>query len=129
MSLMIAVVVLAGDIQDVNGARLLLSKVKGRLPRFKHIWADASYTGTLIEWVRATCNWALEIVRVKDKPQSFQVQPHRWVVERTFAWLGKYRRLSKDYEYLTESSEAMIYLAMTHIMLRRLTRQPKASSP
>jgi len=120
LGLVISLVVLAGRIQDVNAARILLEQVRGRLPRSEHIWADGGYTGTLIEWVASQFKWVLEIVKAKDKSKGFQVLPRRWVVERTFAWLGKYRRLSKDYEYLTQSSEAMIYLAMTYLMLRRL---------
>ena len=69
------------------------------------------------------CGWLLTIVKRNDDVKGFQVLPRRWVVGRTFAWLGRYRRLSKDYEYLTASSEAMIYVAMIHLMLVRLARQ------
>lgn len=88
----------------------------------KRIWADGMYRGQLIDWVRRTCHWALEIVKRSDDVPGFKVLPHRWIVERTFAWLSHYRRLSKDYEYLPETSEAMIQVAMTRMMLRRLAR-------
>ena len=86
------------------------------------IWADAAYSGQLVDWVKVVCGWMLEIVKRSDDIKGFKVLPHRWVVERTFGWLGRYRRLSKDYEGLTESSQALIYAAMVHIMIRRLTR-------
>ena len=69
------------------------------------------------------CGWLLQLVKRNDDVQGFQVLPRRWVVERTFAWLGRYRRLSKDYEDLPASSEAMLYVAMIHLMLVRLARQ------
>jgi putative transposase len=86
------------------------------------IWADAAYSGQLVDWVNSVCGWMLEIVKRSDNIKGFQVLPRRWVVERTFGWLGRYRRLSKDYEGLTESSQAFIYISMIHIMLRRLGR-------
>jgi putative transposase len=129
MGLLIAVVVHAADIQDVVGARLLLGKLQGLLPRMKLIWADGGYVGSLIEWVRSLLGWTLEIVKRDRNLHTFVVLPRRWVVERTFAWLGRYRRLSKDYEYRTERSEAMIYLVMTQIMVRRLARQQASPGP
>lgn len=113
----------AASIQDRDGAKLLLEKAKGRFPRLRLIWADGGYTGKLVDWAKTLCHWVLEIVRRSDDVKGFQVLPHRWVVERTFGWLGRYRRLSKDYEGLPESSEAMIYIAMIHLMVRRLGRQ------
>ena len=86
------------------------------------IWADSGYSGQLVDWVKGMCGWILEIVKRSDDIKGFQVLPHRWIVERTFGWLGRYRRLSKDYEGLTESSQALIYAAMIHIMIRRLGR-------
>lgn len=68
------------------------------------------------------CGWLLEIVKRSDEVKGFQVLPRRWVVERTFAWLNNYRRLSKDYEQVPETSEAFIYVAMTHLMVRRLAK-------
>ena len=117
---MLAVVVHAASIQDRDGAKRVLAKLKGLFPRLKRIWADGAYAGQLIEWTRKLGRWVLEIVKRSDDLAGFVVLPRRWIVERTFAWFGRYRRLSKDYETLTESSEAVIYLAMTHLMLRRL---------
>jgi len=95
---------------------------KGAFPRLKLIWADAGYSGQLIEWVNLVCGWVLEIVKRNDDIKGFQVLPRRWVVERTFGWLGIYQRLSKNYEGLTESSQALIYAAMIPLMVRRLGR-------
>lgn len=86
----------------------------------KLIWADAGYSGKLVEWVKRTCGWVLEIVKRRDNIREFKVLPHRWIVERTFGWLGRYRRLSKDYEGLTESSQALIYATMIRIMINRI---------
>ena len=88
----------------------------------KFIWADAGYSGQLSDWVKITSGLVLEIVKRSDDVKGFKVLPHRWVVERTFGWLGRYRRLSKDYEGLTESSQALIYAAMIKIMIRRLAK-------
>lgn len=123
----------SGDIRDADGAELVFEAVKEISRRLKKIWADMGYRGEgLRQWVVINTDWELEIVK---KPSSwgrypedveppsmpaFTVLKRRWVVERTFAWLGRYRRLSKDYEYLPKSSETMIYLAMSNLMLRRL---------
>ncbi|MBC7226963.1 MAG: IS5 family transposase [Thermoflexales bacterium] len=125
LGLLLMVIVHAANIQDRDGAKLLLEKAQGRFPRLRLIWADGGYAGKLIDWVKSFCHWVLEIVKRSDAVKGFQVLPHRWVVERTFGWLGRYRRLSKDYEGLPENSEAMIYIAMIHLMLRRLGRQPQ----
>jgi putative transposase len=116
------------SIQDRDGAKLVLAKVTGRFPRLQLIWADGGYAGKLVEWVKTICQWALEIVKRSEGVKGFQVLPRRWVVERTFGWLGRYRRLSKDYEGLPETSEAMIYAAMIHLMVRRLARRPQLTA-
>ncbi len=110
----------AASVQDRDGAKLVLSKLVGQFPRLQLIWADGGYAGQLIGWAQALGGWLLEIVKRSDHVHGFEVLPHRWIVERTFAWLGRYRRLSKDYEALPETSEAFIYVAMTQVMLRRL---------
>ena len=120
LGLLMALVVHPADIQDRDGAKLVMAKLRGLFPRLALIWADGGYAGKLIEWVNTFGNWVLEIVKRSDDMTGFVILPRRWVVERTFAWLGKYRRLSKDYETLTESSETMIYIAMTNLMLHRL---------
>jgi len=120
LGLILAVVVHAADIQDRDGAKLVFDKIKGWFPRLKLIWADGGYRGQLIEWVKQFAEWTLEIVKRNDDLKGFHVLPRRWVVERTFGWLGRYRRLSKDYEELTASSESMILIAMICLMSRRL---------
>ena len=132
MGLLLMVLVHAANIQERDGAKLLLNKAKGCFTRLRLIWADAGYNGEeMIDWVRNTHGWILEIVKRDKGVKGFQVLPRRWVVERTFAWFGDYRRLSKDYEVLTETSEAMIYAAMIRLMVRRLALksvEPRANS-
>lgn len=124
IGLLLTVVVHAANIQDRDGAKLVLEKARGTFLRLTLIWADGGYAGKLVEWVQETCGWLLQIVKRRDDIQGFAVLPRRWVVERTLGWLGRCRRLSKDYEELTESSEAMIHLAMTQLMLKRLAPNP-----
>jgi putative transposase len=123
LGLILVVQVLTADIQDRDGARSLLAKAKGCFPRLQKIWADGGYAGTLIGWVQDVCAWILEIVKRSDTAKGFEVLPHRWIVERTFGWLNRARRLSKNYERITASSEAMVYLAMLPLMTRRLAKQ------
>jgi putative transposase len=122
VGLLLIVVVHTANIQDRDGAKLVLEQVKGTFSRLELIWADAGYSGQLVDWVNSVCGWILEIVKRSDDVKGFQVLHKRWIVERTFGWLGRYRRLSKDYEGLTESSQAFIYAAMIHIMIRRLDK-------
>jgi len=115
------VVVHAADIQDRDGARLLFERLwKQTRKRVQKIWADGAYKGDLVDWVRESLNAALEIVEREEDQDGFEVLPRRWVVERTFAWLGRYRRLSKDYERCTHSSEGMIYIASIQTMAKRI---------
>jgi putative transposase len=120
LGLIIAIVVHAGNIQDRDGAKLVLGKLTGLFPRLKLIWADGGYAGKLIGWTRELGGWLLEIVKRSDDVAGFKVLPRRWIVERTFAWLSRYRRHSKDYEMLTQSSEAMIRISMINLMVHRL---------
>jgi putative transposase len=120
MGLILAVVVHAANIQDRDGAQLVLSKLVGLYPRLKLIWADGGYAGKLIEWTKALGGWVLEIVKRSDDLTGFVVLPKRWIVERTFGWIGRYRRMSKDYEMLPASSEAMILIVMINMMIHRL---------
>jgi len=115
-----AVVVHAANIQDRDGAKLVLHKLADRFDRLALIWADGGYAGKLIDWVADFGHWILQIVKRCDDTTGFVVLPRRWVVERTFSWLGKYRRLSKDYESLTNSSEMMVQIAMINLMIHRL---------
>ena len=91
-----------------------------QFPRLKVIWADEAYSGKLVAWAWVTGGWLLSVVRRRPDSHCFEVLPRRWVVERTLAWLGRCRRLSKDYEALPETSEAWVYVAMIHLMLKRL---------
>ena len=123
LGLLLAVIVTNADVQDRDGARTLLSLLRHRFTRLRLIWADSAYTGFLITWLywlRPRHRVRLEIIKRSDQAKGFVLLPKRWVVERTFGWFGKYRRLSKDYEYLTANSAAMIYAAMIHIMVRRI---------
>jgi putative transposase len=112
------VVVGAANVNDRDGARLLINKVEHMMAiRLLKLWADQGYWET---WLDQQWQIELEIVRRDPEQTGFSVQPRRWVVERSFAWLGKYRRLSKDYERCTYSSEGMIYLASIRTMLKRI---------
>ena len=120
LGLLLTTKVLTADIQDRDGAKLLFLEIKEQMPRLQLVWADGGYRGKLIVWVAVQCLWILEIVKRSDKEKVFKVLPKRWIVERTFSWLNRNRRLSKDYERKIESSEAWIYLAMSILMLKRL---------
>jgi putative transposase len=124
LGLLLVVVVHAADIQDRNGAKLVLEKARGLFPRLQLIWADGGYAGALVAWVKEQCGWILQTVLRPVGVRGFVVLPRRWVVERTLGWLGRYRRLSKDYERLPETSETLIYIAMIHRMSRYLLPEP-----
>lgn len=123
------------SISDRDGAMLVLAHIRDRFSRLRLVWADGGYTGKLRDWLGEQSRVRLELVRKSPKwvwvpkdvepppyPKGFQVRKRRWVVERTFGWFGRYRRLAKDYEQLPQCSEAFIRIAMIHLMLRRLHR-------
>ncbi len=142
----------AANIMDWEGIKMLLERAEVEFPRLKHLWLDAGYRGKDKgkDWVEKALGWSVELVERPRKPvpkevlmawarewaregvkvdwekllppKGFQVLPRRWVVERTFSWTAQNRRMSKDYERLTESSEAFIYVAMSRLMVRRLAR-------
>ena len=117
--------VTAADVQDREAAKQVFAILKHRYLRLRLIWADAAYSGVLVAWVWALRTYQkirLLIVRKPQEQIGFEVQPKRWKVERTFGWFNRYRRLSKDYEFHTQSSEAMLYAAMSNLMVRRLAR-------
>ena len=118
--LLLAIAVHAANIQDRDGAKLVLGKLLHRFPRLQVIWADGAYAGRLVAWAWATGGWVLSVVRRNPDSHRFEVLPRRWVVERTLAWLSRCRRLSKDYEELPETGEAWVHIAMVHLMLKRL---------
>lgn len=114
--------VTTGDVQDRDGARQLLKRLPGSCKKLRKIWVDGAYRGQLVDWVADKFKFRLAVIAREKGLKGFQVLPRRWVVERTFGWLDGSRRLSKDYEQLTETSETMLYIAMTRIMLRKLAR-------
>ena len=124
LGLLLAVAVHPANIQDRDGAKLVLEGMVGQYPRLKVIWADGAYGGKSVQWAKEMGGWSLELVRRPSGQRTFQVLPRRWVVERTFGWLNLQRRLSKDYEELCETTAAWIHIAMTGLMLRRLARIP-----
>ena len=127
LGLLLMVLVHSASIQDGAGGLLTLQKLfdhikhnlHNRWCRLKLIWADGGYP-SIIDAVRQRFGWTLQIVKRSDDVKGFQVLPHRWVVERTFGWLGRYRRLARDYEHTTLSSESMVYLASSRRMLKML---------
>lgn len=123
LGLVVLAKVTAANVQDVHAGKQLFSAIAERpelLLRLEKIVADGGYRGELIEWVQKNLNVVLEIVLKLGNQKGFQVLPKRWIVERTFAWITRNRRLARDYERLAESSEAFIYLAMIRLGLRRL---------
>ena len=130
LGLLLLVVVHRASLQDGSGGKLVLEKLFEKIKhslynrwcRFKLIWADGAYED-IVTWVRQHCGWKLEIVRRPPDAKGFQILPRRWVVERTFGWFGRYRRLARDYEHQTLSSESMVYIASIHRMLRNLSTE------
>jgi putative transposase len=136
LGLLLAVHVTAADVSDRDGATELLRRLDRRhVPRLRYGWVDSGYRGGFLAWALARSKIAFEVVARADGGRRrrwlppgveppvvprFAVVPRRWVVERTFAWLGRFRRLSKDYEYLPATSEAVIHLAVIQLLVRRL---------
>jgi putative transposase len=122
------------DISDRDGAVPVLTGITERCPALRHLWVDAGDAGKTVAWIEQALGLSVTVVRKPRRwvwwpadqeppmPTGFQVLPRRWVVERTFAWLGRYRRLSKDYEALPATEEAWIHLAMSSLMLARLAK-------
>jgi putative transposase len=127
MGMVLAVVVHSAQIQDRDGAKLVFERIRNRYERLKLVWADGGYRGKLVTWVKDSCDRNLEIVKRNDDLKGFHVLPRRWVVERTFGWLGRYRRMSKDYEFHPETSETMVHVAMINLMVRRLASSTQAA--
>lgn len=129
----------AANIMDRDGARLLLRGVKKAYPTIKHLWQDAAYHCHCFNHYTQERKWSVQTIKrsgsririvdeqflVEADKSIFEVLPRRWVVERTFGWFSRYRRLSKDYEFSPDTSENMIYLAMIRNMLRRLTHRSR----
>lgn len=126
---MLAVLVYAADVDDREGARWVLVHAAGRWTALQKLWADQNYTGDLATWLRQEYGIALEIVVKAAEQVGFAVLPRRWVVERSIAWAGRSRRLSKEYEHLAEYSESWVYLASIHLLLKRLRPDRTAEAP
>ncbi len=127
LGLLLMVIVTSASVADRDGAVQLFDATDGVLPRLKRVWADQSYAGELVEWVHRFFAFMLDIVRRPKQQRGFEVLPKRWIVERSFGWFNRYRRLSKDYERRTSTSEGMVYLASMRRMLRWLDRHHKPS--
>ena len=123
LGLIMLVMVHSADIQDRVGARLVLAKLKGTFGSLKLLWVDGGYSGRLQEWLHTLLPWRSIKVEVVKRSQlhTFKILPKRWIVERSFAWFGGYRRLAKDYEARLDHSEAIILIAASRLMLKRLT--------
>lgn len=125
LGLILLAVVHPADIQDRDGARMVLKSLETRFGWLKLVWADGGYAGQLVGWLANLARHRrvkLEIVKRSDNVAGFKVLPKRWIVERTFGWLSQSRRLNRDYETLIESAEAIIHIAMIRLMIRRLAR-------
>jgi transposase len=120
--LLLAVVVTMAGIQDRDAAHRLLTLLRSKFSTITLVWADGGYAGRLVSWAKQILTLAVTVIKRSDDVTGFQVLPRRWVVERTFAWLSKYRRCVRDYETRPEHHEAMIYIAMIMTMSRRLAR-------
>jgi transposase len=122
LGLLLAVVVTAASVQDRDGAHPLLALLRERFSTISLAWADGGYAGRLVTWAAKVLSLTVQVVKRTEDMTGFVVLPRRWVVERTFAWISKYRRCVRDYETLPAHHEAMVYLAMIMLMSRRLAR-------
>lgn len=121
LGLLLMVIISTASLQDRDGAKPLIEAIYLKYPLLELIWADGGYAGKLVEWSKDFCAIVLSIVK-RGTEKKFTVLPRRWVVERTFGWLGRNRRLSKDYERVKKSAEGFIYVASIHLMIKRLAK-------
>lgn len=123
LGLMVGLVIHAADVQDRDGAPAVLEAILKRWPWLRHIFADGGYAGPKLKGaLQKIGNFTLEIIKRSDSVKGFQVLPRRWVVERTFAWLGRCRRLAKDFERTVASAETWVFIANIRLLTRRLAR-------
>jgi transposase len=123
IGLLIGAIVHAADVQDRDGAPLLLAAIRHAYPWLRHVFADAAYAGEKLRQALARLGkWTIEIIKRSDTAKGFQLLPRRWVVERTIAWLNRNRRLAKDFEASTESATSWLYIASVKLLGRRLAR-------
>jgi putative transposase len=120
MGFILAIVIHSADIQDRDGAKMVLRELRYKYPLLKKILADGGYRGVLEEWTLKTLGWTLEIVAKVAGVSTFSVIPKRWIVERTFGWFNFNRRLAKDYEVVNECSVAFVQMAMIRVMLNKI---------
>jgi transposase len=129
LGLVLAVMVTAASVQDRDGACQLLALVRERFSTITVVWADGGYAGRLVSWAHTVLALTLTIIKRRDDTTGFVVLPRRWVVERTFGWLMRYRRLVRDYERRPDHHEAMVLWATVTIMTRQLTRTTAGTPP
>jgi transposase len=122
LGLLLCVLVTAASVQDRDGAKPLLERLRASFPRIRLLWADGGYAGKLLDWARGTLNLTVQIVKRGDDMTGFVVLPRRWVVERSLAWIARHRRCVRDYERLTAHHEAMVRWSMIRIASRRLPK-------
>jgi putative transposase len=136
LGLLLTVAVHPASLQDREGAKLVLTGLQQPFPRLSHLWADQAYTGPIVDWIQEQLGWTVEVVERSPRrgfqvtsageiqrvrlPAIFEPLPRRWVVERALAWIGRHRRMSKDYERLPSTSEALVYLTSIRLLLARL---------
>jgi len=120
LGLLLVVMVHSAGIQDRDGAKQVLTALVARLPSLRLIWADGGYAGKLVAWGATVLQRTLVIVKRPQRTKGFRVLQWRWIVERTFGWLNRSRRLRKDFEALPETTETWIRIAMIQLMVRRL---------
>jgi transposase len=125
LGLLLTVMVTAASVTDRDAGQTLLARIRARHWRITLVWADGGYTGRLVDLARDVLRIALTVVKRTDDTTGFTVLPKRWLVERTFAWLMRSRRLARDYEGRTDTAEAMIRWSMTMVMSRRLARRSR----
>ncbi len=119
--LLVAAIIHTADIQDRDGAPVVLTPIRAGFPWLRHVFADGGYAGDKLKTaLKGKGDWTLEIIKRSDTAKGFVLLPRRWVVERTFAWFGRNRRLAKDFEATLESSTAWLMLASVQLMTRRI---------
>ena len=121
LGLVWGILIVSGRTSEAAGAKQLLLRVKDKLTRWKIIWVDGGFENRIEKWVEEHCSFGIAVVKRRDGREGWELLPKRWVSERTFGWLGRWRALAKEYDYRPETTEANILWAMTHLMLRRLT--------
>lgn len=129
LGLLLVVLVTAASVQDRDGGRDVLARLRAALPGVSLVWADGGYAGRLVEWAKAALCLLVTVVRKRAGQHGFEVLPRRWVVERSFSWITSCRRLACDYERTTEHAEAMVKWAMVALMARRLARLQTGALP